>query len=453
LHDSVVIALDVGDRRDGRVPYKTLPISLLLINKANDRHGELESESTAIAWLFSNREQHMRNLARDLAQQRQVYEPPLVFPSGKKFVVFDGNRRVTCLKLIQSPERAPNAELQEFFSKLKSDWNDESTDRLLCQIETDRDRIDDILFRRHTGSQNGVGQSTWDDRMKSTFVQRTGKGAGLNVADEIETLLVKADLAPQRKKIPRSTLNRLLSAEAFRNRVGISVAKGKLEITHLENSVLAALARVANDLASRKVVLGDIWDIDGKRRYLDALDLEGVLPKASEALTKSKVSSVSKAPKSSLSGQAKPRPQRRTTLIPHVEYPIAWSAHLQRHHAIWDELQFRLHFDDHINAIAVLFRVLLEISADHCASQKSIALQQGDKLAAKLLKIAKQLEIENKIDNKLFGVVSKFQHADHLVSADTMNRYVHSKTFAPSPQHLMSLWDSLGDFVVACLKA
>ena len=40
--------------------------------------------------------------------------------------------------------------------------------------------------------------------------------------EEIEARLESAGLLPARHKIPRSTMNRLLSAEPFRNRVGFS---------------------------------------------------------------------------------------------------------------------------------------------------------------------------------------------------------------------------------------
>lgn len=59
--------------------YPTLALAELSINKANDRHGELENETAAIAWLFNNREQHMKNLAKDIVQTGQIYE---AFPFG-----------------------------------------------------------------------------------------------------------------------------------------------------------------------------------------------------------------------------------------------------------------------------------------------------------------------------------------------------------------------------------
>jgi hypothetical protein len=243
--------------------HRILPLSSLNVNRANDRHGELENETAAIAWLFNNREVHMKNLAKDIVETGGIYEPPLVSPNGDKFIVFDGNRRVTCLKILQDPRKAPNAELKAYFSDLRSKMP-KPIERIHCRIEPDRDRVDEILYRRHTGSQAGVGQSTWDDRMKANFVSRTGKRSSISIADKVEKLLTEADLLPGRRKIPRSTMNRLLSSEAFRNRVGISVRKGKLELTHEESVTLRALQRIADDLAHKRVVLGHIWDVDGK---------------------------------------------------------------------------------------------------------------------------------------------------------------------------------------------
>ena len=55
--------------------YRYLSLESLVINRANDRHGELENETAAIAWLFNNFELHMRNLAKDIVENAQVFEP------------------------------------------------------------------------------------------------------------------------------------------------------------------------------------------------------------------------------------------------------------------------------------------------------------------------------------------------------------------------------------------
>lgn len=438
--------------------FRSLPLSSLVVNRANDRHGELENETAAIGWLFNNREQHMKNLAKDIVAQRGIYDPPLVSAEGSIYLVFDGNRRVTCLKLLANPGRAPTIELQDFFTELSKKWNSKLPDRITCQVEIDRDRVDDILYRRHTGTQNGVGQSTWDDRMKSTFVGRTGKASGLHVADEIEKRLVEASLWDNRRKIPRSNMNRLLSSEAYRNRLGFSVSRGKFEYTHDEGVVLNALHRVADDLTSKTVVLGNIWDVTGKRRYLDKLDREGVLPAVVHVLTpqapsrgQPRVTLVPSQPKPSPA----PKPDPRITLIPdYLTYAVTWSGEQQRLKAVWEELQFHLKLSEHPNAIAVMFRVLVELALDNYINSVGLSnIHENDKLSNRALKVAADLLARNKIDKRYHDECKKLHNADQLFSMATMNSWVHSPRFNPSPHHMTSMWDSLSVFIVECINA
>ncbi len=433
------------------MPYKHIPLSSLVVNPANDRHGELENETAAIAQLFAAQETHMRNLARDLVTKGEVFEPPLVFPDGDKFIVADGNRRTTCLKLLAAPRRAPTVELQKYFTDLRKEWVGEFPERVECRIEADRDRVDDILFRRHTGVQGGIGQSNWDDRMKNNFVIRTGNGGGLHVADEIEKRLKDANMLPSRK-IPRSNMNRLLSAEALRNRVGISVKKGKLEFIRNEDDTLRALQRIASDLATRQITLDNIWDTQDKLEYIDRLDEEGVLPgasskpKAADAQTRSGPTKLTKPP-------AK-KPSAWPHLIPQVDYGIAWTARLQRHREIWEELQFRLDLTAHPNAISVLFRVLIELSVEnYIKNAKLKTIHDGDKLAKRAAKVAEDMFANRKIDKKHLGVINKLQQGEALISVDTLNRYVHSSNFNVSPEHLKMIWNALSAFIVLCLAA
>jgi len=433
------------------MPYRRLALNGLVVNRANDRHGELENETAAIAWLFYHHEPHMRNLAKDIAEAGQLYETPLVYPERDGFIVFDGNRRVTCLKLLSDPRRAPTVELREFFEQLQTTYQSTLPDNIDCQVETDRDQIDEILFRRHTGSQAGIGQINWDDRMKSNFVSRTGKASGVNLAEDIERRLRGSDLHRISKKIPWSTMNRLLSAEAFRNRVGLSVSKGRVELTHQEPVVLSALHRIASDLANRRIVLNDVWDVDGKRDYLNKLAQEGVLPRPEHALETPLTAIPSERP--TVRSRPPPKPQRRINLIPNAPYSIAWPGRLQRHRAIWEELQFHLSLAEHPNAISVLLRVLLELSLENYIQQIGLStVKANDSLARRTLRIAEDLYSKGKINRKYLEGINKFPQYDALISADTLNRYVHSPNFAPSPEHLTALWDALAELIVLCLS-
>lgn len=148
---------------------------------------------------------------------------------------------------------------------------------------------------------------------------------------------------------------------------------------------------------------------------------------------------------------AKAAPTVRSNLIPHKDFGLIWPGRLQRHHQIWEELQFHLDLKKHPNAVSVLLRVLIELALENYIKEAAVTVYDNDKLATRFEKAALHLLAAGKIDAKQAEVVKKFKQGDKLISADTLNRYVHSPNFAPSPEHLMSMWDSLADIIVLLL--
>jgi hypothetical protein len=423
--------------------YHELGLDELRVNQANDRHGEVGSEDLAIAELFRLHDVQMRNLAADVAAVGLVYDPPLVMPSADIFVVFDGNRRVTCLKLLRNPDRSPTAELRAFFAGLGAQAA--VPDKLTCQVEDDRTLIDNILFRRHTGSQRGVGQLDWNDRAKLNFVERTGQGSGINVAAEVERLLADAGRLPH-GNIPWSTLTRLLSSEEFRNRAGVSTAGRRFRLTHHHGAVTEALERIAADLANQVVTLGDLWNNQGKRSYLNRLELEGVLPLETERLTEPE--DATNAPRRPRRRQPAPRPPQ-TTFIPADAPHIQWVPAQQRARAVWEELQ-SLSLHDHPNAVSALMRILVELSVESYLAEHE--LQPPENLSRKVGAVANDLLQRQILDRDYYEELERMRLNDQLISVASMQRYIHSPDFAPMENELRTYWTRLGRFLVATLN-
>jgi hypothetical protein len=202
----------------------------------------------------------------------------------------------------------------------------------------------------------------------------------------------------------------------------------------------------------RTITLENIWDTESKLEYIDKLDGEGVLPTV--AHKPRAMPTLAQPSKGSPPLKSSPvKPISWPHIIPQVDYGIAWTARLQRHKEIWEELQFRLELSKHPNAISVLLRVLLELSVDNYLKQTSLAtVHENDKLARKAAKVAEDMHGKGKIDAKYLGAINKLQQGEGLVSMDTLNRYVHSPNFNVSPEHLKMLWGTLSDFVVLCLS-
>lgn len=216
------------------MPYQKTSLAELVVSPENDRHGHVGSEREAINWFLAHRAIHIKALARDIIRTNRLFEPPLVRKvDGDKYVVHDGNRRVSTLKLLADPALADKAEDKTFLRNLlKSNSDFVLPAKLECQVESDVALIDEILYRRHMGTQGGIGQTPWDDRAKQNFEERTGKKEGVNVAELLEKHLHRIGTLNKSEKLPRSTVNRLLSSETWLNRVGLSVHNGDLFYTH-----------------------------------------------------------------------------------------------------------------------------------------------------------------------------------------------------------------------------
>ncbi len=429
------------------MPFQNVLISQLMVNPANDRHGELRDESAAIDELFRMHEARMKNLVSDIVDKRRVFDPPLVMLHDGSYVVFDGNRRVTCMKLLRDPSLAPNDELAQHFLNERQRWQGRFPTRLPCQVEGDRDIIDEILSRRHTGTQGGVGQISWDDRAKHNFVERTGRGGQINVGASIEDLLREEERLPQ-ERIPWSTLTRLLSSEQFRGRVGISAAGRRFRLTHNREAVLEALERIANDLAEGHLTLGHLWNNEGKRRYLDELEAEGILPTEQHRLAEQEEENLTGRPRNPR-GRPPRRPPPSRTLIPQGTETPQWTANQQRVARIWEEL-CRLPIQTYPNATAALLRMLVEHSVEGYIEEHQ--LNERPDLSRRVRAVAHSLRERDLIDGRYFDELERIRRDDELISVASMQRLLHSPDFAPMEQEFRAYWNRLGRFITAALS-
>ncbi|HIM29742.1 MAG TPA: hypothetical protein EYG57_09300 [Planctomycetes bacterium] len=214
------------------------------------------------------------------------------------------------------------------------------------------------------------------------------------------------------------------------------------------------MKRIASDLIAKKVTLDEIWDNKAKRKYLNKLDEEGVLPSVEDALPESKpvTKKASKTPDKKSPKKSSP-PERRVRLIRNIDHGIQPSRANRKALDIFDELQHRLKFGDHDNAIAVLFRVLLEISIDIYIHEKSLTTaHKNDKLASKFRKVLDDLVATGELDKKQASSLKSFEKSEALFSANTLHAYIHSAEYFPSDHHLKGMWDTLETFVVKCLQ-
>jgi hypothetical protein len=428
----------------------------LRLNPHNDRHGALKDETASIQWLLENKKNHMRTLSQDLAKTKRLYERPLIRPEGEQFIVFDGNRRTCCIKLLTDPSLAPIEEWLHFFSELHSEEITSAFSTIECEVESDLEIIDETLLRRHTGSQDGVGQSPWDPQGKSFFLQRTGK-ADIGLGESIERALKTEQLITPETSLPWSNLERLFSSEPIRKRAGISFSGNVLTYLQDKQRNLQTLKKIADDLvgaeSARKIVLEDLWNNAKKGQYLDRLKSEGFFIDAAtptSALAAAATSQVATSPTQVVRGK---KPRKEKHLIIGTDYnPFMQVPELERAQNIWRELQFELEFDRHDNAIAVLMRVLLELSIVFYARKQGIIFGQAEPFASRVSRVADSMLNRDFFDAKARSIMRKFETDKAIVSAHSMHQYVHGSDFHPARTDLKAIWNVIRPIIIYSVR-
>lgn len=428
----------------------SIHVSDLRLNPENDRHGPLRDESSSIQWLLENRHAHMKALATDLAKTKRLFERPLVRKDDNTYTVFDGNRRTCCIKLLLNPALAPSEKWKEFFDEFDPSEMHGAFSTIECEVESDLSVIDETLFRRHTGSQEGVGQSQWDPEGKSNFLQRTGKDS-VGLGETIEKILKAENLIPSAMQLPWSNLERLLSSEPIRKRTGLSFSGGSLVYLGNKDDNLQTLQRIANDLSSRRIVLGDLWNKVGKNKYLDKLKSDGLA--IDRAPAKRAMPADSETPVVQSPTKYRTRAPKDKHLISNAdENPFINDPECERADRIWRELQFYLEFESHDNAIAVLMRVLLDMAITHYARDQGIVFSHNDTFARRVSAVADSMQNRGFIDQKGRSIIRKFENDKPIVSAHSMHQYVHNPHFHPGKSDLKAIWNVVRPLVINSTK-
>ena len=439
---------------DNILKFKELPLSELIVNSSNDRHGPKSTEASAVDWLFEKHSAQMYALAKSIIEHGGISDPPLVKPTPDGYVVYDGNRRITCLKILTGYLSVPE-KIQRKFDLLleKKPWKTPSS--LFCQIESEQEVIDQIVSRRHNGSDGGRGQVKWDPTAKANHAIRVGRKTSYPVAEAIEAFLTEEGV-PFAKDVGRSTLDRLLKAKKRQEAVGFHVSKqGKLQLISPKEVVLPALVKIAEDVLDDTVTLDRLLKVSRIDTYLQELADQGFLPKKQTVDRSIAGTTTSQRPTTAQQVFSPPlaRKKTRQTLIPKdIVYEISWRENQGKIRKIWDELRFTLKFGQHDISIAIVFRTLIELTTIQALHRMQCPEQK--KLAANVRGCAQALKDLGLLSHQECADITRFGNSSHSNrELDALHRVVHSSTLTLGRDDLIAMWDVMESYILQAIEA
>jgi hypothetical protein len=446
---------------DKNYVYQDIKISDLLLNSENPRFDPVKYQTEAIGAMIDDQNDKLITLAKHIIEfGLNPTDIPLVKPFNEKWLVLEGNRRVTTLKLLNDPELIQNEhkKIKTEFKKLHTKMGKLRIKVIRCVIVSDEKMYNEWIRLKHTGQNNGAGIVNWDSQQTGRFNSRL-KGepdSYICFLDNLKTIEgIHNDYKNNLYKIKKTNLVRLISDPDIRNLVGIVYENGVFSLEGINEYLLGLLY----DLIFNDLSVGNIYHKADRLQYI--ADLKNRVDKAENhhqnKSTNNPKSSSKVADMNSFNGinmpstgsktrkQGRSYPVKRSVVVPSIHHLTITNARIQK---IFFELK-NLDVNKYPNAASVLFRVFIELSCDYYMSTYFLkGITSDNKLSQKIEAVASDLESKSIMTKNELRIARQMSSSPTQNSSiKTFHAYVHNKDVTPIPDDLKSAWDDLWLFI------
>ncbi len=253
--------------------HKLIHINNILVNPENPRHNpvlDLGEEFVMKQLITNKREANaMYKLMTDIFKDGW-YPSSIVTVtyevSKKKYIAWDGNRRVTALKILQRPQLADTFEAFSYNQKrgiynISKAIEDESFFEVFCYVSPTFEDCAGYIRSIHT---NDSGALRWDTASIKRFEERLGIK---NIFTQLQGYCPKAF----------STVNRSFPVSKFEKIVNSKIGKEYLQIEFIDNTLTCLssveelekkVSKIINDINEKVITNETVKNIKNIRKYL-----------------------------------------------------------------------------------------------------------------------------------------------------------------------------------------
>lgn len=454
------------------MPYKVIPLSKLLINKDNDRFEPSSNEKEAVNVMLAKMGSKIYRIAQHILDNGLSPKPFYVVSFGDKFLVKEGNRRTTAIKLMTRPNLIDSKlfpQLKKGFIKLNIQFKNSPITKIQCFVFDNITEADKWVKLEHTGEQKGIGIVNWNSEQIKRFDMKYGKMPPI----EIQAL----DFLKSSPYTEDSTLNllsglkvtnlqRLLSDRFVREKLGLRFENSKLKSNIEESEIVKGLSLIINDITKPDFIVGKIYTSKLRADYINEhktnslpdlnqkvekewllVDPTIEIPEEKNAFPSNNTKGSDKKGFSNIESIIK-----RKTLIPRSCLINITNVKVAK---LYYELQ-RLDINSFTICSSIALRVFIELSVDTFLEKKGLlpedkvsASKSGATLYQKVSKVTDFMAKKKYIDDTLSkGIKTITKDQNSIWGIDTIQAYLHNNQFSPSTETLLTTWDNIQEFMV-----
>jgi hypothetical protein len=262
-----------------RGKWVTVKLHQLRLDQENYRLGPQATQREAIRAMIEDQGSKLVRLAKDILSMDGVSpgEPIWIVPAGVRgqYIVEEGNRRVTSLKLLETPALADGTSVSKQFRKLAKTYADNPIRELEARLFATRQDALPWKRRRHMTAGSGVGLAAWKTLAKG----RANRDLGLDAPRSLAVVEFFADdktdaWAEILEALDGrwTTVDRVLNAGPFKETLGI-VIDPKTSVVTFENGDVKAgaelLKRLLGAMAAPDFEFAEIEDKDDRKAFIE----------------------------------------------------------------------------------------------------------------------------------------------------------------------------------------
>ena len=447
-----------------------LSIDELLLDRDNPRLGSVSSQSEALASLVRLNPSHFRNLMASIRDDGLDPGDSLYVvrsEDGQDFVVLEGNRRLSALKVLGNPDVLAGTDLSDSEKKAlvqeTTGFEPSLVEPIRCVRFDDREEANDWIRRRHTGVRAGEGRINWKpleiqrfsgDHTTIDVIEFVGRNAGYSKEERAQA---QSALGGGKS----TNLTRLLESARGRTHLSITVQHEGSRKTPVLGAdpewALRVLKRIVDDILSNKVNSRNLNKASDIEKYFAGLPPELQPGPDTAAATPKAFKDVGLAgsrpkPRRKPTVKKKPVPRARKMLAPKKHpFDVTGSKKLRmllREAGSLNTERFPL-------SCAFVLRAVVELAVNGYMDANS--LPRGQKGSGR------EFELTKKTDHVLQHIVSSssFSSSDfrafrrHLLdkksgcSIQALNGFVHGPYDVPTAATLRAGWESTIPVLIA----
>lgn len=448
--------------------YETFKLSELRLDEKNYRTGEVGGQREAILAIIADQKYKLVNLAKDILEQEGISpgEPIWVSrASGSGYTVIEGNRRVSALKLMETPTLADGTLVEKDFRELAKKFALKPIRELNAVVFPTYESAEGWRRRRHLSTGSGVGLERWSVMAKG----RADRDHGLKTRRSLAVFTYLADGSDDWNAIADAlddrwtTVERVLNAGPMKSVLGIDIDQKTGDVAFENGNETAGrklLRAILAAMASTSFRFEEVEKKEDREEYLrkfsgmsvKAVPIAPGPPSVSPAPTPAPAPTPKGQPQPSPAPRPRPEPIRKT-LAPKTGKRV-FHVKGQRLNQVYTECR-NITMDNHENAAALLLRVFIELSTEAFLTEKSVPIPSAlGKKGAKLwddmgISLTAKVQIAlDQIDptkqDKAFQQVrlALDPQSRSIMSIHTLHGYFHNRRLSPQASDVMSAWDA-----------